>query len=107
MSNNKNNYSFTLTRLKNTMTFSLKEGIFNLFKALSIFTLRGMHVTKIKSHTHNKNTLHELNEEEDWGTSCMYYLKYVFFINLEANLGNNHLGNAKRALDKLQSIINL
>jgi hypothetical protein len=84
------------------MTFSLKEGISNLFKSLSIFTLRGRHVTKIKSHAHHKNTLHELNKEEDWGTRCMYYFKYDFFIDLEENLENDHLGSVKRALDKLQ-----
>jgi len=102
--NNKNNNSSALPGSKTTVAFSLKEGTADLFKALSIFAVRGIEVTKIESRPQRKNPLRlVMNEEQDGGSSKCYF-EYVFFVDLEVPATDDNPSSVKRALDQLRQI---
>jgi prephenate dehydratase len=82
--NNKNNNSSAHPGSKTTVAFSLKEGTADLFKALSIFAVRDIKVTKIESRPQRENPLRMVMNEEQDGDSSKCYFEYVFFVDLEA-----------------------
>jgi len=85
------------------VAFSLKEGTSDLFKALSIFAARDIKVTKIESRPQRENPLRLVMREEDVGSSKCYF-QYVFFVDFEAPVADDHTGSVQIALDCLRQI---
>jgi arogenate/prephenate dehydratase len=102
--NNKNNNSSALPGSKTTVAFSLKHGTADLFKALSIFAARGIKVTKIESRPQRENPLRMMTNKEQDGDNSRYYFEYVFFVDLEAPVTEDHPGHVQIALDCLRQI---
>jgi len=98
----KNSSSPALPASKTTVAFSLKEGTAGLFKALSIFSLRDIKVTKIQSRPQRENPLRVVMNEESDGSKC--YFEYVFFADLEAREADEHPDRVQIALDCLRKI---
>jgi len=102
--NHKNNNSSAVTGSKTTVAFSLKEGTADLFKALSIFAVRDIKVTKIESRPQRENPLRVVMNKKEHGDRSRYYFEYVFFVDLEAPIANDHPGSVEKALDQLMQI---
>eukprot|EP01018_Ginkgo_biloba_P008538 Gb_29709 [translate_table: standard] len=85
---------------KTTVAFSLEEGTPALFKALSIFALRDIKVTKIESRPHRENPV-RIVDGQNMGS--FKYFEYVFIVDLEAPMGEG-LVAVQRALDQLNQI---
>jgi arogenate/prephenate dehydratase len=98
------NNSSALPGLKTTVAFSLKEGTANLVKALSIFAVRDIKVAKIESRPQRENPLRMVTNKEQDGDSSRYYFEYVFFVDLEAPVTDDHPSRVEIALDCLRQI---
>lgn len=99
--NNKiKNPTAALPGTKTTVAFALKEGTADLFKALSIFAVRDIKVTKIESRPHRQNPLRMVTNRK----SSKCYFEYVFFADLEASPTDNNPDSVKRTLDQLRQI---
>nr|APA32587.1 arogenate dehydratase [Pinus pinaster] len=101
---NPNNNSSAVSGLKTTVAFSLKEGTTDLCKALSIFAARDIKVTKIESRPQRENPLRMVRNEEQERKSSKCYFEYVFFVDLEAPVADDHPGRVQMALDSLRQI---
>jgi len=101
---NPNNKSSALPGSKTTVAFSLKEGTADLFKALSIFDVRDIKVTKIESRPQRENPLRMVTNEEQDGDSSKCYFDYVFFVDLEAPVADDRPDRVQMALDRLRQI---
>nr|APA32590.1 arogenate dehydratase [Pinus pinaster] len=99
---NKNSNSSAFPGSKTTVAFSLKQGTADLFKALSIFAVRDIKVTKIESRPLREKPL-RLVKGQDGGSSRCYF-EYVFFVDLEAPVLDDQTGSVERALDQLMQI---
>jgi arogenate/prephenate dehydratase len=102
--NKRNNNSSSHPGPKTTVAFSLKEGTADLFKALSIFAVKDIKVTKIESRPQRGNPLRMVMNEDQEGDRSKCYFEYVFFVDLEAPVSDDHPGKLKRALDQLRQI---
>ncbi|KAK7303303.1 hypothetical protein RJT34_14206 [Clitoria ternatea] len=81
---------------KTSIVFSLQEGPGVLFKALGVFALRNINLSKIESRPlkeHPLMVVHDSNEE------MVTYFDYLFYIDFEASMADP---NAQYALENLQ-----
>ncbi|KAL6649720.1 hypothetical protein ACP70R_013944 [Stipagrostis hirtigluma subsp. patula] len=80
---------------KTSIVFSLEEGPGQLFKALAVFALRQINLTKIESRPHKKRPL----RVADGCSSTLKQFDYLFYVDLEASMADpktqNALGNLK------------
>lgn len=81
---------------KTSIVFTLEEGPGMLFKALSVFALRDINVTKIESRPQGKKPLRAVN---DSNTGTAKYFDYLFYIDFEASMAES---SAQCALGHLQ-----
>ncbi|XP_047324413.1 arogenate dehydratase/prephenate dehydratase 1, chloroplastic-like [Impatiens glandulifera] len=84
---------------KTSIVFSLKEGPAMLFKALGVFALRGINLTKIEIRPQRKKPL-EVVDYYHRGSSK--YFNYLFYIDFEASMLEHC---AQNALGQLQEIV--
>ncbi|KAF3792644.1 Arogenate dehydratase/prephenate dehydratase 1 [Nymphaea thermarum] len=83
---------------KTSIVFTLEEGPGMLFKALAVFALRGINLTKIESRPQRKRPLRVV---DDCNNGCAKYFDYLFYIDFEASMAEPR---AQRALGHLQVI---
>ncbi|KAL5218358.1 hypothetical protein ABZP36_019042 [Zizania latifolia] len=80
---------------KTSIVFSLEEGPGQLFKALGVFALREINLTKIESRPHKKRPL----RTADNNSTPLKHFDYLFYMDLEASMADpktqNALGNLK------------
>ncbi|XP_058220336.1 arogenate dehydratase/prephenate dehydratase 1, chloroplastic-like [Rhododendron vialii] len=81
---------------KTSIVFTLQEGPGVLFKALAVFALRGINLTKIESRPQRKRPLRVV---DDSNTGTAKYFDYLFYIDFEASMAEPR---AQSALGHLQ-----
>ncbi|CAM0145182.1 unnamed protein product [Urochloa decumbens] len=78
---------------KTSIVFSLEEGPGQLFKALAVFALREINLTKIESRPHKERPLRVSDD------CLLKNFDYLFYVDLEASMADpktqNALGNLK------------
>ncbi|XP_062210860.1 arogenate dehydratase 2-like isoform X2 [Phragmites australis] len=75
---------------KTSIVFSLEEGPGQLFKALAVFALREINLTKIESRPHKKRPL----RVADGCSSPLKHFDYLFYVDLEASTADPKTQNA-------------
>ncbi|KAI9176578.1 hypothetical protein LWI28_004527 [Acer negundo] len=81
---------------KTSIVFTLDEGPGVLFKALAVFALREINLTKIESRPQRKKPLRVV---DDSNTGNAKYFDYLFYIDFEASMAESR---AQSALGHLQ-----
>ncbi|XP_059662355.1 arogenate dehydratase/prephenate dehydratase 1, chloroplastic [Cornus florida] len=81
---------------KTSIVFTLEEGPGVLFKALAVFALRGINLSKIESRPQKKRPLRVV---DDSNKGSAKYFDYLFFIDFEASMAETR---AQYALGHLQ-----
>lgn len=81
---------------KTSIVFSLEEGPGQLFKALAVFALRKINLTKMESRPHKKRPL---RVADDNGSSPLKHFDYLFYVDFEASMADP---NAQNALSNLK-----
>ncbi|XP_078181213.1 arogenate dehydratase/prephenate dehydratase 1, chloroplastic-like [Carex rostrata] len=76
---------------KTSVVFTLEEGPGVLFKALAVFALRNINLSKIESRPLRTNPL-RLVDDSNHGTTT--YLNYLFYIDFEASMAETRAQNA-------------
>lgn len=83
---------------KTSIVFSLEEGPGVLFKALAVFAMRGINLTKIESRPLQKQALRALDESNNGFPKGFPYL---FYVDFEASMADQ---NAQNALGHLKEM---
>ncbi|XP_074564466.1 arogenate dehydratase/prephenate dehydratase 2, chloroplastic-like [Curcuma longa] len=81
---------------KTSIVFALEEGPGVLFKALGVFAMRNINLTKIESRPQRNHPLRAV-DNSSYGTTK--YFDYLFFIDIEASMAEPR---AQSALSNLQ-----
>ncbi|XP_066392870.1 arogenate dehydratase 2-like [Miscanthus floridulus] len=81
---------------KTSIVFSLEEGPGQLFKALAVFALRKINLTKVESHPHKKRPLRVADDNR---SALLKHFDYLFDVDLEASMADP---NAQNALENLK-----
>ncbi|XP_030526598.1 arogenate dehydratase 2 isoform X2 [Rhodamnia argentea] len=82
---------------KTSIVFSLEEGPGVLFKALAVFALRKINLTKIESRPLRKRTL---RTPDDTNNGAPKYFDYHFYVDFEASMADVNAQNALRHLNE-------
>ncbi|XP_011657212.1 arogenate dehydratase/prephenate dehydratase 2, chloroplastic isoform X1 [Cucumis sativus] len=80
---------------KTSIVFSLEEGPGILFKALAVFALRQINLTKIESRPLRNQPL---RSSDDNGYGSSKYFDYLFYVDFEASMADQNAQNALRHL---------
>nr|KJB67212.1 hypothetical protein B456_010G180700 [Gossypium raimondii] len=81
---------------KTSIVFTLEEGPGMLFKALAVFSLRGINLSKIESRPQKGRPLRVV---DDSNKGSAKYFDYLFYIDFEASMAEQR---AQNALEHLQ-----
>ncbi|KAJ4915402.1 hypothetical protein Rs2_00952 [Raphanus sativus] len=81
---------------KTSIVFSLEEGPGVLFKALAVFALRSINLSKIESRPQRRRPLRVVDGSNN---GCAEYFDYLFYIDFEASMAETR---AQHALGHLQ-----
>jgi len=76
---------------KTSIVFTLEDGPRVFFKALAVFALRDINLTKIESRPQRKRPLWVVN---DTSTGAAKYFDYLFYIDFEASMADPRAQNA-------------
>ncbi|KAL7115676.1 hypothetical protein ACP275_04G197000 [Erythranthe tilingii] len=76
---------------KTSIVFSLEEGPGMLFKALAVFAMRNINLTKIESRPLQKQAL---QTPDDNATVFPKYFPYLFYVDFEASMADERAQNA-------------
>ncbi|KAK9151722.1 hypothetical protein Syun_010031 [Stephania yunnanensis] len=76
---------------KTSIVFTLEEGPGVLFKALAVFALRDISLTKIESRPQRKRPLRVVGNS---GNGSAKYFDYLFYIDFEASMAEQRAQNA-------------
>ncbi|CAM6047141.1 unnamed protein product [Sphagnum compactum] len=76
---------------KTSIVFTLEEGPGVLFRALAVFSLRNINLTKIESRPQRKRPLRIVDDSNN-GTAK--YFDYLFYIDFEASMADSRAQNA-------------
>lgn len=76
---------------KTSIVFSLDEGPGVLFKALAVFAMRNINLTKIESRPLQKQALRVLDDSVD---GFPKYFPYLFYVDFEASMADQRAQNA-------------
>lgn len=87
---------------KTSIVFTLDEGPGVLFKALAVFALRGINLTKIESRPQTKNWLGVI-DDSDRGNGRFF--DYLFYIDFEASMAEPRAQNALGHLQEFATFI--
>ncbi|KAJ8637000.1 hypothetical protein MRB53_011267 [Persea americana] len=89
-------------RFKTSIVFSLEEGPGVLFKALAVFALRDINLTKIESRPRRKQPL---RVNSDCTNGSMKYFDYIFYVDFEASTASEKAQNALRDLEEFATFL--
>ncbi|KAJ8768778.1 hypothetical protein K2173_023682 [Erythroxylum novogranatense] len=87
---------------KTTIVFSLEEGPGVLFKALAVFALRQINLTKIESRPLRKQPL---RGSDDGNAGSPTYFDYLFYVDFEASMADQNAQNALRHLKEFATFL--
>lgn len=87
---------------KTSIVFSLEEGPGALFKALAVFALREINLTKIESRPHKKKPL---RVADDTFSTPIKYFDYLFYVDLDASMADPRTQNAIRNLEEFATFV--
>ncbi|MQL76148.1 hypothetical protein Taro_008533 [Colocasia esculenta] len=87
---------------KTSIVFTLEEGPGVLFKALAVFALRNINLTKIESRPQRKRPLRVVDDSNN-GTAK--YFDYLFFIDFEASMADPRAQNALGHLQEFATFL--
>ncbi|KAJ0249596.1 Arogenate dehydratase/prephenate dehydratase 2 [Hirschfeldia incana] len=82
---------------KTSIVFSLEEGPGVLFKALAVFALREINLTKMESRPLRKNPLR--------ASGGLKYFDYLFYVDFEASMADEVAQNALRHLEEFATFL--
>jgi arogenate/prephenate dehydratase len=91
-----------LVLLQTSIVFTLEEGPGVLFKALAVFALRSINLTKIESRPQRKRPLRVVDDNNN-GTSR--YFDYLFYVDFEASMADQRSQNALRHLQEFATFL--
>ncbi|XP_048127464.1 arogenate dehydratase/prephenate dehydratase 1, chloroplastic-like isoform X2 [Rhodamnia argentea] len=89
-------------RIQTSIVFTLEEGPGVLFKALAVFSLRGINLTKIESRPQRKRPLRVV---DDSNTGSAKYFDYLFYIDFEASMADTRAQNALGHLQEFATFL--
>eukprot|EP00249_Psilotum_nudum_P011234 c23042_g1_i1 orf=492-1775(+) len=89
---------------KTSIVFTLEEGPGVLFKALAVFALRDLNLTKIESRPLRKQPL-RIVDDSDNGTAKSVYFDYLFFVDFEASMADPRAQNALGHLQEFATFL--
>uniref|UniRef100_A0A5B7C139 Uncharacterized protein n=1 Tax=Davidia involucrata TaxID=16924 RepID=A0A5B7C139_DAVIN len=87
---------------KTSIVFTLDEGPGVLFKALAVFALRDINLTKIESRPQRKRPLRVV---DDSNTGTAKYFDYLFYIDFEASMVEPRAQNALGHLQEFATFL--
>ncbi|XP_043690423.1 arogenate dehydratase/prephenate dehydratase 1, chloroplastic-like [Telopea speciosissima] len=87
---------------KTSIVFTLDEGPGVMFKALALFALRGINLTKIESRPQRKQPLRVV---DDSNTGCAKYFDYLFYFDFEASMADPRAQNALGNLQEFATFL--
>ncbi|CAK7332857.1 unnamed protein product [Dovyalis caffra] len=87
---------------KTSIVFSLEEGPGVLFKALAVFALRQINLTKIESRPLRKQPL---RASDDSNSGLPKYFDYLFYVDFEASMADENAQNALRHLKEFATFL--
>ncbi|EOY02208.1 Arogenate dehydratase/prephenate dehydratase 1 isoform 1 [Theobroma cacao] len=87
---------------KTSIVFTLEEGPGILFKALAVFALRDINLTKIESRPQRKRPLRVV---DDSNTGAAKYFDYLFYIDFEASMAEPRAQNALGHLQEFATFL--
>ncbi|CAM0907424.1 unnamed protein product [Alopecurus aequalis] len=80
---------------KTSIVFSLEEGPGQLFKALAVFAMRKINLTKMESRPHKKRPLRVADN-----SSTLKHFDYLFYVDFEASMADPNAQNALNCLEQ-------
>lgn len=86
---------------KTSIVFSLEEGPGVLFKALAVFALRQINLTKIESRPLRRQPL----RTSDDSTNGLTYFDYLFYVDFEASMADEKAQNALKHLKEFATFL--
>ncbi|XP_009358261.2 arogenate dehydratase 2 [Pyrus x bretschneideri] len=87
---------------KTSIVFSLEEGPGVLFKALAVFALRQINLTKIESRPLR---MQPLRASDDSNGGLSKYFDYLFYVDFEASMADQSAQNALRHLKEFATFL--
>nr|UIP35200.1 arogenate dehydratase/prephenate dehydratase 2 [Leucojum aestivum] len=87
---------------KTSIVFSLEEGPGMLFKALAVFAMREINLTKIESRPHGKKPFRITDEGIN---GPLKYFDYLFYVDFEASMAAENAQNALRHLKEFATFL--
>ncbi|CAL9770361.1 unnamed protein product [Musa acuminata subsp. burmannicoides] len=87
---------------KTSIVFSLQEGPGVLFKALAVFALRDINLTKIESRPRKNKPL---RITDDGSNGPLKYFDYLFYVDFEASMASHNAQNALRHLKEFATFL--
>ncbi|XP_057477005.1 arogenate dehydratase/prephenate dehydratase 2, chloroplastic-like [Actinidia eriantha] len=87
---------------KTSIVFSLEEGPGVLFKALAVFAMRNINLTKIESRPQRKQPLRQPVESSNGAPK---YFDYLFYVDFEASMADPNSQNALRHLKEFATFL--
>ncbi|XAR59795.1 Arogenate dehydratase [Bertholletia excelsa] len=87
---------------KTSIVFSLEEGPGTLFKALAVFAMRDVNLTKIESRPLQKQALREVDDSNNGSPKCFPYL---FYVDFEASMADQNAQNALGHLKEMATFL--
>ncbi|KAK6933304.1 Prephenate dehydratase [Dillenia turbinata] len=87
---------------KTSIVFSLEEGPGILFKALAVFAMRDINLTKIESRPQRKQPLRSLG---DHSYGSLKYFDYLFYVDFQASMADPIAQNALRHLEEFATFL--
>ncbi|KAK1303292.1 hypothetical protein QJS10_CPB11g01370 [Acorus calamus] len=87
---------------KTSIVFTLEEGPGVIFKALAVFALREINLTKIESRPQRKRPLRVV---DDSNSGSAKYFDYLFYIDFEASLADLRAQNALSHLQEFATFL--
>ncbi|KAF3455060.1 hypothetical protein FNV43_RR05508 [Rhamnella rubrinervis] len=87
---------------KTSIVFSLEEGPGVLFKALAVFALRQINLTKIESRPLRKQPM---RAPDDNSNGFPKYFDYLFYVDFEASMADQQAQNALRHLKEFATFL--
>ncbi|CAL5389149.1 unnamed protein product [Camellia sinensis] len=87
---------------KTSIVFSLEEGPGMLFKALAVFAMREINLTKIESRPLQKQALGALDDSNNGFPKCFPYL---FYVDFEASMAEQNAQNALGHLKEMATFL--
>ncbi|KAJ1698823.1 hypothetical protein LUZ63_007335 [Rhynchospora breviuscula] len=86
---------------KTSIVFSLEEGPGVLFKALAVFAMRDINLTKIESRPSKKKPLRICDD----GNGRSKYFDYLFYVDFEASMADSNSSNALNHLKEFATFL--